>query len=206
MGKKSKKKFSADKLPGIPDGPKTRNVLTNTADSPKKVRLYAAIAVLFTLLLYIPSLNNDFIVNWDDGGYIHEHELVHKISWDNFVTIFNPTTFYKGNYHPLTTFFFAVEYSLVGEHALLYHINNLILHLLNVLLVFVFIRLLSKRATIAALVALLFGIHPMHVESVAWISERKDVLYTFFFMLSLIQYFYYVTKEASRRTHYILVL
>jgi len=206
MGKKSKNKIAPDKVHAVAEGPKTRNALTNSADSPKKVKLYAALVVLFTLLLYMPSLNNDFIVNWDDGGYIHEHELVHELSWDNFVTIFNPTTFYKGNYHPLTTFFYALEYSLVGEHALLYHINNLIFHLLNVLLVFVFIRLLSKRSLIAAFVALLFGIHPMHVESVAWISERKDVLYTFFFLLSLIQYFYYVTEEASRRKHYILAL
>ncbi|HNX07833.1 MAG TPA: hypothetical protein PKL96_09640, partial [Bacteroidales bacterium] len=172
MGKKSKNKIAPDKVHAVAEGPKTRNALTNSADSPKKVKLYAALVVLFTLLLYMPSLNNDFIVNWDDGGYIHEHELVHELSWDNFVTIFNPTTFYKGNYHPLTTFFYALEYSLVGEHALLYHINNLIFHLLNVLLVFVFIRLLSKRSLIAAFVALLFGIHPMHVESVAWISER----------------------------------
>ncbi len=206
MGKKSKKKLPQERIHTSSDGQKIHYTPVNAADSPKKVRLYAALVVLFTLLLYIPSLNNDFIVNWDDGGYIHEHELVHELSWDNFVTIFNPTTFYKGNYHPLTTFFFAVEYSMVGEHALLYHINNLIFHLLNVLLVFVFIRLISKRTEIAAFVSLLFGIHPMHVESVAWISERKDVLYTFFFMLSLIQYFYYVTKSESKRKHYILVL
>jgi len=174
--------------------------------SRKKEILFAAIAVIITLLVYIPSLNNDFIVNWDDGGYIHEHNLVHELSWENFKTIFNPTTFYKGNYHPLTTFFYAVEYSLVGASPLLYHINNLLFHLLNVLLVFFFIKLVSKRIEIAAFVALLFGIHPMHVESVAWISERKDVLYTFFFLLSLIQYFYYFSKKEKKRKHYILAL
>lgn len=176
------------------------------ARSHKNEILFASVAILLTLIVYIPSLNNGFILNWDDGGYIQEHELVHKISWDNFITIFNPTTFYKGNYHPLTTFFYAVEYALVGDHAFLYHLNNLIFHLLDVLLVFIFIRLISKRNEIAVFVALLFGIHPMHVESVAWISERKDVLYTFFFMLSLIQYFYYFSKNEKKRKHYLLSL
>ncbi|HOY31165.1 MAG TPA: tetratricopeptide repeat protein [Bacteroidales bacterium] len=170
----------------------------------RKELLFALIAIVTTLIVYIPSLSNDFIVNWDDGGYILEHELVHKISWENFKTIFNPTTFYKGNYHPLTTFSWALEYALAGEKALLYHMDNLLLHLLNVLLVFIFIRQLSKRAEIAAFVALLFGVHPMHIESVAWITERKDVLYTFFFMLSLIQYFYYITRDKPKRRYYIL--
>lgn len=170
----------------------------------KKEILLAALAIIFTLIVYIPSLKNDFIFNWDDGGYIHEHKLVHELSWENFKTIFNPTTFYKGNYHPLTTFFYAVEYAMVGEKALLYHIHNLLFHLFNVILVFVFIKLISKRIEVAAFVALLFGIHPMHVESVAWISERKDVLYTFFFMLSLIQYYYFFTKKDNKRRHYLL--
>lgn len=209
MGKKNKqnKKYLQPDKPNRAAAPqKNTGAVLKTTSSRKKELLFAAIAVVITLIVYIPSLGNDFIVNWDDGGYIIEHKLVHALSWENFTTIFNPTTFYKGNYHPLTTFFYAVEYSLVGENALLYHIDNLIFHLLNVLLVFVFIKLISKRIEIAAFVALLFGIHPMHVESVAWISERKDVLYTFFFMLSLIQYFYYSTKKEAKRKHYILVL
>lgn len=171
-----------------------------------KRKLLLIAVLLITLVVYIPSLSNDFIVNWDDGGYIHEHELVHKLSFDNFITIFHPATFYKGNYHPLTTFSYALEYAAVGEKPLLYHIVNLIFHLLNVALVFVFIRLISGRVLAAALVALLFGIHPMHVESVAWISERKDVLYAFFFFLALIQYHYYYTQKDRKRKHYLLAL
>ncbi|MEI6123091.1 MAG: tetratricopeptide repeat protein [Bacteroidota bacterium] len=185
---------------------KTVQPLLKASENKSKAIWYAAIAVIITLIVYIPSLGNDFIVNWDDGGYIQEHVLVHTLSWQNFITIFNPTTFYKGNYHPITTFSYALEYAMVGEHALLYHINNLIFHLLDVLLVFWFIRLITKRIEIAGFVALLFGIHPMHVESVAWISERKDVLYTFFFMLSLIQYFFYFTKKEAKQKHYILAL
>ncbi len=205
--KKDKKKIQmkAKAVGNIPSQKPIQPMLGKSAES-RKAWLFAAFAAIITIIVYIPSLGNDFIVNWDDGGYIQEHVLVHSLSWDNFITIFNPTTFYKGNYHPLTTFFYALEYSVVGEHALLYHINNLIFHTLNVLLVFWFIRLITKRIEVAGFVALLFGIHPMHVESVAWISERKDVLYTFFFMLSLIQYYFYFTKKESKQKHYIYAL
>ena len=180
--------------------------LLNTAQDRKK-SLYYLIAVLaVTCIIYIPSLFNGFIVNWDDGGYIHEHALVHELSWDNFLTIFNPTTFYKGNYHPLTTFFYAIEYSIVGLNPFLYHLNNLIFHLLNCYLVFIFIRRLSKRIELAAFVALFFGIHPMHVESVAWISERKDVLYTFFFLISCLYYMSYLEKEEKKTRNYVLAV
>jgi protein O-mannosyl-transferase len=171
-----------------------------------KARNILLAAIIITAIVYLPSLFNDFIVNWDDGGYIHEHELIHRLSADNVITIFNPTTFYKGNYHPLTTFFYALEYALVGESPFLYHLNNLIFHLLNVFLVFVFIRMISQKPWLAGLTAVLFGVHPMHVESVAWISERKDVLYTFFFLLSLIAYLKYFTRRENSRKQYIFAL
>lgn len=178
---------------------------TKPADQRKNL-YYLIGVILITLVLYMPSLFNDFIVNWDDGGYIHEHELVHKLNAENVLTIFNPTTYYKGNYHPLTTFFYQLEYAMVGQHAFLYHFNNLLFHLLNVLLVFIFVRRLSKRVELAAFVALFFGIHPMHVESVAWISERKDVLYTFFFLLSCLFYMDYLQKAEKKTRHYVLAV
>jgi protein O-mannosyl-transferase len=205
--KKQKNKKTAAVKTSAPAAPQKTlgKMLNNNADR-KRETIFALVAILTTLIVYLPSLSNGFIVNWDDGGYIQEHVLVHSLSWENFITIFNPTTFYKGNYHPLTTYFYALEYSMVGESAFLYHLNNLILHLLNVWLVFRFVKLITKRNEIAGFVALLFGIHPMHVESVAWISERKDVLYTFFFMLGLIQYYYYYTQKESKRKHYALAL
>jgi tetratricopeptide (TPR) repeat protein len=209
MSAKKKQKFNkqpATKATSAGTTQKNHGPMLHNADNRRRETLFAVVAILTTLVVYLPSLGNGFIVNWDDGGYIQEHVLVHSLSWDNFITIFNPTTFYKGNYHPLTTYFYALEYSMVGENALLYHINNLIFHLINVWLVFLFVKLITKRIEIAGFVALLFGIHPMHVESVAWISERKDVLYTFFFMLSLIQYFYYFTQKESKRKHYALAL
>ncbi len=157
--------------------------------------------VLITLFVYFPALKNDFIINWDDKGYIHDYEPIHKLNIENVKTIFSE--FYKGNYHPLTTLFYAVEYFIVGTSPFLFHLNNLILHLCNVILVFVFIKKLSGQQFIAAFCAVFFGIHPMHVESVAWISERKDVLYTFFFLISLINYQKYLQAQQQNKKKFL---
>jgi tetratricopeptide (TPR) repeat protein len=103
------------------------------------------------------------------------------------------TTPVAGNYHPLTIWSLALNYRLSGLNPVSYHWLNLLLHLANTLLVFVFIRKLARGRTWTPIVtALFFGIHPMHVESVAWIAERKDVLYAFFYLLSLIAYLRYL--------------
>jgi len=172
----------------------------------KKRKIYPILLVIITLVVYSSSLKNDFIYNWDDSGYILKNEVIHEITAENINTIF--TSFYFHNYHPLTTMTYAIEYAIVGESPFLYHLNNVILHLLNVLLVFWMILLLKpKKYDWAAIVALLFAIHPMHVESVAWISERKDVLYAFFYLGSIISYLYYKTKGKQLKYYiYSIVL
>jgi len=174
----------------------------NNKQKKENTLVYLLISVFVTGLVYLISLDNGWIKNWDDGGYVIEHKLIHQLSWENFKEIFS--IFYKGNYHPLTTLFYALEYSIVGEKAFLYHLNNLLFHLFNVALVFIFTNLLIKKKEVAFITALLFGIHPMHVESVAWISERKDVLYSFFFLLSMIYYFYFITKKEKKTFHYLI--
>lgn len=170
-------------------GPKLKNKISISKDN-----LLAGAVVLVTFLLYLHSLNNGF-VEWDDPDYLHDNLVVHQLGWEQLKTIF--TSFYSGNYHPLTTFTFSLEYAVSDYHsATLYHFNNLWLHLVNVLLVFWFIRLISRNRLTAAIVALLFGIHPMHVESVAWISERKDVLYGAFFLSGLITWCYYLREQG----------
>lgn len=173
-------------------------------------KLYILVPLLLTVIVYSGSLNNGWIKNWDDGGYVTEignnnslsAKNIHDLSGEHLNKIF--TTFYKGNYHPLTTLVYAFEYIIVGDSPFLYHLINLIFHLINVYLVFVLLKLLTKRVEIAAIAAALFGIHPMHVESVAWVSELKDVMYTFFFLLSMIQYYYYYTRKEKKRKYYIL--
>ncbi len=198
------KKKSEKNTPGFQKGTKTKKGFNFSRDY-----LLAGAIALFTLLLYLHSLQNGF-VDWDDPDYLRDNLVVHQLGWKQFLYIF--TSFYSGNYHPLTTLFFSLEYAVSAyQSAAIYHFDNLCLHLINVILVFWFIRMISNKALIAPFVAFLFGIHPMHVESVAWISERKDLLYSAFFLAGLISYCYFLKNQgngtASRsRKFYLLAL
>ncbi|MBU1718334.1 MAG: tetratricopeptide repeat protein, partial [Bacteroidetes bacterium] len=200
MAKKKPTKQKFTKTAVVTEKPKGQ--VASRPVVPSKWLILAAVAITF--LVYIPSLNNGFIPNWDDGGYVLKYDPVKEINAENLTEIFS--VFYKGNYHPLTTLFYALEYQLVGPSPFLYHFNNLILHLLNVWLVFLLIWRLVRRNDIAFITALLFGVHTMHVESVAWISERKDVLYTFFYLAGLLYYISYFSKETAKRKNYLIAL
>ena len=154
-------------------------------------------AGLFTLVCFLPTLNNGF-TNWDDQYYVVNNPMLRLPDWHALLTA--PVA---ANYHPLTMITLAANYQLSGLNPGSYLIVNLLLHLANIGLVFLFIYEISaKNTAVAFLTALIFGIHPMHVESVAWVSERKDVLYGFFFLLSLIYYWRYL--ESTRKFNYIL--
>ena len=153
--------------------------------------LFAILAL--TVFLYIYVFKSNFLITWDDQKYITENASIKEISWVNFKNMF--TSSYVNCYLPLTIITYAIEYSLFGLNPVPYHVFNLILHLLNVYLVFIFIQKLANKKEISIIVALVFAIHPMHVESVAWVSERKDVLYSFFFLCSLISYLNYLKKD-----------
>lgn len=151
--------------------------------------------LILTFLAFIPVLNAGF-VNWDDPDYVSNNILIRDFS--NIPELI--TTPLQGNYHPLTMLSLALNFSISGNEAWSYHLFNLLFHLINCLLVFRLAMLLSKKNfLIAFTTALLFGIHPMHVESVAWISERKDVLYTLFFLAGLITYIRYIDTKSRRQ-------
>jgi len=135
---------------------------------------------LITLVAFIPSLFNGFV--WDDTPYIVENP---------FLPVFDPEilkAFWMGNYHPLTMLTYFAEYQLIGPEPFLYHLDNLLLHVLNVFLVRAILLRLKVGEVLAFTASLLFALHPIHVESVTWISERKDVLYTLFFLLAVYQW------------------
>ncbi|MDP2162234.1 MAG: hypothetical protein Q8K02_17270, partial [Flavobacterium sp.] len=159
--------------------------------------LLLLLAVVITAITFSNSINNDFASNWDDNVYVLNSELTKDLSFRAIKEIF--TTFYGGNYHPITTLSFAIEYELFGLTAKPYHVLNFLLHLLNVVLVFYFFKLFSKNINIAFLVAVFFGVHPMHVESVSWITERKDLLFMAFYMGSLIFYLKYILGKPQIR-------
>ena len=165
---------------------------------------WAALAAAFTLLLYLPALSNGF-VNWDDGDYSYNQPLIRHLDAENLRRIWTEPI--AANYHPLTMMSLAINYAVAGDSPFGYHLVNVLLHVLNVLLVFVFCYQLTRRKIyVSFAVALFFGIHPLHVESVAWVSERKDVLYTFFYIAALITYLRYINQGNRKELIYTFVL
>ena len=151
--------------------------------------------LIATFLAFIPALKAGF-VNWDDGEYVLDNLLIRDFSKINLIL----TTPVQGNYHPLTMISLALNYSISGTEAWSYHLLNLLLHLVNCFLVFRLVLMLSKKnIVIAFTTAILFGIHPMHVESVAWVAERKDVLYGLFFLAGLIFYTKYADTGSKKQ-------
>jgi tetratricopeptide (TPR) repeat protein len=157
-------------------------------------KTYGALAVilLISIIAYLPVFHNSLLA-WDDNAYIRDNVLIHSF---NLKEIFSH--YVSGNWHPITVLTFALEYQFFGLNATGYHSVNLLLHLLNVLLVFYTVFLLSDKIIVALVASLLFGIHPLHVESVAWAAELKDLLYTFFFLASYIFYLKYLNDLQKK--------
>lgn len=171
-----------------------------------KLLLVALIAI--TAIIYFKSLNNELINTWDDHGYVTENPDIRTLHGDSVgYTIKNTFSSYVlGNYHPITMLSYCFEYAKYKLNPKPYHVTNLVIHILNTLLVVWFIWLLTQQQWVAFITALLFAIHPMHVESVAWVSERKDVLYTFFSLAALCTYILYLKKEDMKWRYYIYTL
>lgn len=157
--------------------------------------LFITVILIFTFLIYFNTLKSGF-TNYDDDTHIVKNEDVKSVNILHVKKIFSSK--YVGMYQPFTTLSFALEYKFFKLNAFYYHLHNLLLHLLNLILVFWFIYNLTKSKQAAFISALLFAIHPMHVESVAWITERKDVLYAFFYLFSLVFYLKFIDKERYR--------
>jgi len=153
--------------------------------------LWLAAILVLTFIVFYPALQAEF-TNWDDNVYLNENKLITGLSFDHIKKIFSIDNPVSLNYHPITILSLAIDYHFSKLAPFRYHLVNLVLHLLNTALVFFFAYKLSKKNLFVAIfVSLFFGIHPMHVESVAWVAERKDVLYAFFFLSALITYLLY---------------
>jgi protein O-mannosyl-transferase len=149
--------------------------------------------ILLTVIAYLPAFNNGF-TNWDDTLYVTDSKFITSISVQSILAFFK-TLQAQGNYHPLTLISLALDYKLFGFNPAGYHTVNILFHLFNICLVFLLIQKLFKTEFITIATTLLFAIHPMHVESVAWVSERKDVLYVFFYLAGLWCYVKYIDEE-----------
>ena len=174
----------------------------------------AGLVAGITFAVYITVLWNGFIAEWDDGDYVLNNPYIRSMNlsflrWSFF-------DFYASNWHPLTWISHALDYAIWGLNPLGHHLTNNILHAINAFLVVVLIMRLQEiaKGTIpsgqgassldehgmlitAGVTGLLFGLHPLHVESVAWIAERKDLLCALFFLLSIGMYIRYVNLEGD---------
>jgi protein O-mannosyl-transferase len=147
-----------------------------------------------TAIVYTSAINNEF-TNWDDNNYITANRHIADFSWEGLKYLLTERTGLGGT--RLTLVNFMIDYKFWALNPVPYHIENILWHILNTLLVFFLFIKLNINRRIAFIVAVLFAVHPMHVESVAWISERKDVLYTFFLLLCLHTYIYYIRAVKS---------
>ena len=163
-----------------------------------KTSLWLTVVLLFiTFFVYSPARYNT-LTNWDDRNYIKENKAVTNPDKDIIKQFFSiPDGFAMGNYHPLTMLSYAWEYKSSQLNPKPYHTHNVLLHLANVALVFLFVLLLTRKRLVALIAACLFALHPMHVESVAWVAERKDLLFVFFSLLSMTCYIQYARKNTA---------
>lgn len=174
-----------------------------------KQQIIAVLAVLIiTFIVFLPSLQNDF-VNWDDDKNFYENPLVVN-STDLGKLIKNTPAIFStpiiGNYNPLSNWTFALENAIFGlDNPFNWHLDNLLIHLFCVFMIFRISMAMGLKLWASVICALLFGIHPMRVESVAWVTERKDVLFGAFYLTAI---FYYLKglKAGNASQHLIKIL
>jgi tetratricopeptide (TPR) repeat protein len=167
--------------------------------------LLALLLAAATLALYVPAVTNGF-VNFDDPDYVTRNtHVLRGLTWPNVVWAFgtdNPAA----NWHPLTWISHMLDVQWCGLKPAGHHFTNILLHAVDVALLFFIVALATDRLLRSAAVAALFAIHPLNVESVAWIAERKAVLCVLFFFLSLWAYGWYVRKPSIGRYSCVMAL
>jgi len=158
----------------------------------------AAALALLAMLPYLAGGVPETFIDFDDGSYIVDNPMVRAgLSIAGVRWAF--TTFHVANWHPLTWLSHMLDVTLFGLDAQGHHLTSILIHGLNTALLFVALRRLTGRRWPSALAAALFGVHPLHVESVAWVAERKDVLAGFFFMLVLLAWERHVRRGAGKK-------
>ena len=156
--------------------------------------------ILLTLLILFPTLLNGW-VNWDDPVFVQNNAVIQEFSLENIKKLFSEKV--SGSYIPLVELSWMIDTSIWKSNALGFHITNMVIHLINVVLVFLLTDKLFKNIWVSIITAILFGIHPLHIETVAWVTARKDLLYTTFFLIGLIFYYRYFKSGKSIKFFYI---
>ncbi len=183
----------------------------------RRAKYLAALIALITFIVYLSSLRNDFI-NWDDDLYVINNIHIRSFDWNFLKWIF--FDFYASYWAPLTWTSHAIDYAIWGLNPWGHHLVNNLFHAVNTFLAVVVVirlieawnetsqkkgmmKILTEQEMLAAggTVGVLFGLHPLHVESAVWVAERKDLLCALFFLLSIISYTAYVSRERNGMAH-----
>lgn len=155
-------------------------------------------SILFAATFAVLSgvLNNEFYDTWDDGEYVLRNLAVNSgVSFASIKRMLGMIV--ADNWHPVTLLSHMLDVQFFGLNPRYHHLSNLLLHCANVVLIYLFFVRTTRNLLAAFLVALIFGVHPLHVESVAWLSERKDLLSTFFILAASYLYSFYAVAEDS---------
>src|SRR5437867_11690093 len=162
--------------------------------------LIPAVVALVVIACFLPTLRNDFVL-WDDDLNFTDNPSYRGLSWPQLHWLFTPG--HGGHYQPLSWVTLGLDYTLWGMNPTGYHLTSLLLHAVNAVLFYHVVVVLLRRAAVtasagaAAVGALFFAIHPLRVESVAWASERRDVLSGLFYLATVLAY---VRMAAAERT------
>jgi protein O-mannosyl-transferase len=174
------------------------------ASPEKRTPVLCLLLAVVTLALYNPVSRHPF-VNYDDDRYVTDNPHVRSgLTWDTAKWALTSTE--EANWHPLTWMSHALDWSLFHSNPAGHHFTSVLLHALNVALLFLVLTGSTRRVGPSLFVAVLFAVHPLNVESVAWIAERKNVLCTSFFLLTLITYRWYAQKPHWERYLAIVLL
>jgi len=170
----------------------------------KRTLVLCLLLTAATLALYAPVTHSTF-VNFDDDAYIiHNAHVRAGLTWNTVKWSF--TQFEEGNWHPLTWISHALDVDVFGLNPAGHHLVNVFLHVINVAILFYLLQSATGCTWRSLVVAALFAVHPVNVESVAWVAERKNVLSMFFFLLALLAYGWYARSPQFRRYGLMLFL
>ncbi|MFA5857642.1 MAG: tetratricopeptide repeat protein [Elusimicrobiota bacterium] len=161
-----------------------------------KITVLSVITLFAVITLSLsPVFRNEF-VNLDDYSVIVENKDIHSLSWKNISTVLTKPL--GGEYRPLTYLSYMLQYKLFGPQPAGFHVTSLLLHLINVLLVLLLANLVFPDTLTAFFAAALFGLHPLASHTVAWAAGQDDLLYTMFYLLSILSYIKYKTIKMNR--------
>src|SRR5271166_1430912 len=182
------------------------NIESLLVESPRQRNLVICLVLaLATLALYSPAIGHPFIFNYDDDCYVIDNAHVQAgVVWETVRWALTSTE--CSNWHPLTWLSHALDGELYGLNPSGHHATNVLIHALNVVLLFLLLAWATGAAGRSLLVAALFAVHPFNVESVAWVAERKNVLSTLFFLLALAAYGWYARRPTVKRYGVLAIL